>query len=177
MYSCVDTYTLKNGYQKAPTKSKVFKNKIYFNKTILAQIDTSVIYEQLDTDYYEGLEKQPDILARLNYNDPNTFYGVYRFHSNGQFSLFSLDRNAPELTKEMFDPSYTGWRGVLYNKKNKILGDIFTQVGQMSWQLGKQTYNFSFNGDTLIVELKNKFKEVYVKRRIDPNLLGHYPDW
>ena len=47
----------------------------------------------------------------------------------------------------------------------------------MSWQLGKQTNQFTFNGDTLIVELKNVNKYIYVKRRINPKLLEHNTNW
>ncbi len=173
---CVKTLTLKNGYQKAPVSAKVFKNRVYFDPVILKQMDTASIYEQFETDYYEGEEKQPNVLARLNYKDPNTIYGVYRFYSSGQFNLFFLDRNIPDLTTEMFDPNYAGWRGVLYRKK-RVKGDLFTQVGPQSWQLGVQTYNFDFNGDTLIVELPNKTKEYYIKRMMDPHLLKHSAGW
>jgi hypothetical protein len=174
---CARTTVLKNGFSKAPTNPKVFKNKVYFDKSILAQIDTTVIYEEYNTNFYEGFEKQPNALARHNYKNPNTTYGVYRFYGNGCYNLFHLNRNKPELTKEMFDPKYTGWRGVLYKKKNKILGDIFTQVGQMGWQLGKQTDIFTFNGDTLVVELKNVHKYIYIKRHIDSKLLDFNADW
>lgn len=174
---CAPTTVLKNGYSKAPTHPKVFKNKVYFDESILEQIDTTVIYEEYNTNYFEGFEKQPNVLARNNFKNPNSMYGVYRFYGNGCFNLFHLDRNKSELTKEMFDPTYTGWRGVLYKKKNKVVGDIFTQVGQMSWQLGKQTNLFTFKGDTLIVELKNVAKYIYVKRRIDTKLLEHNANW
>jgi hypothetical protein len=174
---CARTMVLKNGYSKAPVNPKVFKNRVYFDKSILAQIDTTVIYEEYDDNYYEGFEKQPNVLARFNYKDPRTIYSVYKFYGNGCYSHFSLDRNKPVLTTEMFDPNYTGWRGVLYKKKNKILGDVFTQTGQIGWQLGKQTEEFRFNGDTLTVELKNVHKYVYIKRHIDPTLLEHNADW
>lgn len=174
---CVQTTILKNGYSKASTNPTIFKNKIYFDKSILALIDTTVIYEAYNTNYYEGLEKQPNILERNNYKNPNTFYGVYRFYGNGCFNLFHLNRNKPELTNEMFDPNYTGWRGVLYSSNNQIWGDIFTQTGGMSWQLGKQTDLFTFNGDTLIVELKNVHKYYYIKRHIDTKLLDHNANW
>ena len=174
---CASTIVLNNGYSKAPTNPKVFKNKLYFDKSILVQIDTTVIYEEYNTNYYEGFEKQPNVLARLNYKNSNTTYGVYRFYGNGCYNLFHLDRNKPELTKEMFDPTYTGWRGVLYKKKTQILGDKFTQVGQMGWQLGKQTDIFTFNGDTLVVELKNVHKYIYIKRHVDNKLLYHNADW
>ena len=175
--SCTQTIVLKNGYSKAPTNPKVFKNRIYFEKSILTQIDTTAIYEEYDDTYYEGMVKQEKVLARHNYNNPNTTYGVYRFYGNGCYNLFHLDRNKPELTIEMFDPTYTGWRGVLYKKKSEILGDKFTQIGQMSWELGKQTQEFTFNGDTLIVELKSVHKYIYIKRHIDKRLLDHNADW
>jgi len=174
--SCAQTTVLKNGYSKAPTNPKVFKNRIYFEKSILTQIDTTAIYEEYNDHYYEGLVKQENVLARHNYKNPNTIYGVYRFYGNGCYSLFHLDRDKQE-TKELFDPNYTGWRGVIYSKKNKILGDIFTQIGQMGWQLGKQTDEFTFNGDTLVVELKNVHKYIYIKRHIDQKLLTHNANW
>ncbi|WP_124637109.1 hypothetical protein [Taibaiella sp. KBW10] len=177
LVSCAQTTTLRNGYSKAPTKSKVFKNSVYFEQAILDQIDTTVIYEEYNDNYYEGLVKQENVLARHNYANRHTTYGVYRFYGNGCFNLFHLDRDKPELTAEMFDPAYTGWRGVLYKKKNKILGDMFTQTGQMGWQLGKQTEAFIFRGDTLIVELKNVHKFFYIKRHIDKKLLEHHAEW
>jgi hypothetical protein len=143
----------------------------------LSQIDTTAIYEEYNDNYYEGLVKQGNVLARHNYKNPKTIYGVYRFYGNGCYSLFHLDRDKPELTSEMFDPTYTGWRGVLYTKKNKIMGDLFTQIGQMSWALGKQTNEFTIIGDTLIVELKNVHKYIYIKRHIDKKLLENNADW
>ena len=127
---CMHTTILKNGHQKAPTNSKVYKNKIYFDKSILDQIDTTVIYEQYNTGFYIG-GKPVNVLSRLNHQDPNSLYAVYRFYGNGLFNLFHLDRQKQMLTKEMFDPSYTGWRGVLYKKENKIKGDLVTQVSGM----------------------------------------------
>jgi hypothetical protein len=160
---CSQYTVLKNGYSKVPANNEVFKNKMYFEKSILLQIDTTVIYEEYKTNYYKGFEKQPDIL--------------YRFYGNGCYNLFHLDRNKPELTKEMFDPNYAGIRGVLYKKKEKILGDKYTQIGQSGRQLGMQTDELTFNGDTLIVELEHVHKDIYIKRKIDPNLPNHNAKW
>ena len=77
----------------------------------------------------------------------------------------------------MFDPTYTGWRGVLYKKKNEIWGDLFTQIGQMRWELGKATYQYKFKGDTLIIESKDNIKNVFIKRHIDQKLLDHPANW
>lgn len=175
--SCSSKVLLNDGYTKVPSNPKVFNNRIYFNKSVLAIIDTNAIYEEFQTNQYNGFEKQQNILARHNYQNSNTVYGVYKFYSNGNINLFYIDRTKPELTAQTFDPALTGWRGVLYTKKNKILGDIFTQTGQMNWQAGIQTYEFSVVGDTLFVELKNLHKYSYVKRKIDPTILNHNTNW
>src|SRR5215204_6090125 len=111
--ACIQTSILKNGYQKAPTNPRVYKNRIYFEKSILNQIDTGVIYEEYNTSYYVG-DKPVNVLSRLNYQDPNAIYAACRFYGNGCFNLFHLDREKQELAREMFDPVYTGWRGILY---------------------------------------------------------------
>lgn len=143
----------------------------------MAAIDTMAIYEAYNTNYYEGLVKQPDTLERLNNSNPNSIYGVFRFYGNGCYSLFHLDRKNPKLTKEQFDPKHCGWRGVLYSKNNHLYGDHFTQVGQMTWQLGKQTSTFTFHGDTLIVFTNKQHKQLYIKRSIDKGLLDHKAEW
>lgn len=175
--ACAKTILLKNGYTQAPANPNFFKNRILFEQSMLAGIDTTVIYEELEDNYYQGLEKQPTMLARHNYKNPNTIYGVYRFYGNGCYNYFSLDRNKPELTSELFDLTNNGWRGVLYTKHNQLKGDLFTQTGQMAWQLGKQKELFTFKDDTLIVELKNVHTSRYIKRHIDPKFLEHRADW
>jgi hypothetical protein len=125
---CAQTTVLKNGYSKAPTNLNVFKNRIYFDKSILTQIDTTAVYEEYQDKFYIGSVKQENVLARHNYKNYDNWYGVYRFYGNGCYNYFSLDRDKPELTKEMFDQTYTGWRGVIYKKNGKIMGDMFTQI-------------------------------------------------
>jgi hypothetical protein len=141
------------------------------------QIDTTVIYEEYENNYYEGFVKQDDKLARHNYTNPNKIYSVYRFYGNGNFNEFHLDRDDSILTKQFFDPSYAGWRGILYKKKGEILGDMFTQVGQLSSQLGISTSEFTFKGDTLFVERKNLNKYVFIKRKINKELLDFNANW
>lgn len=174
---CLQTTVLKNGYSQAPVNPKVFQNKASFDKSILAQIDTTVIYEEFLTVYYNGSVQQQNILARNNHNNRNTIYGVYRFYGNGNYNLFHLDRNDTILTQNMFDPAYTGWRGVLYLKKGKITGDLITQTGQLGWQIGKQTQEFTVHGDTLYVTAKNRYHYVYIKRSINPELLKQHSNW
>jgi hypothetical protein len=180
--SCIKTKLLKNGRSRAPLNPKLFKNRIYFEESLLEGIDTKAIYEEYTTDYYtgnneDGFVKEKDVLARLNYKNPDKFYGVYRFYTNGCYSLFFLNRDSI-LTKQMFDPEYHGWRGVVYKKKNKRLGDLFTQVGQMPGQLGIQTQTISIKGDTLVIEENiGRFRHLYIKRELPSDLLEHKANW
>lgn len=125
-------FILGNGHTRASTDTSVYKNRKFFDPALMFRIDTNVIYEELATNYYIGMEKQPEILARNNYSDVNKFYDVYRFYGNGCFSMFHLNRDDSTLNARMFDPDYTGWRGVLYTRNEKIQGDLFTQVGELS---------------------------------------------
>lgn len=176
--SCViKTYNLKNGYSKAAIDQKVYQNKKYFEKSILKKIDTLAIYEEYNTTYYSG-DKPVNVLARENYENPHTSYGVYKFYGNGNFNLFILDRDKPLLKSEMFDPEYTGWRGVLYSENNMIKGDLITQVTGMG-AIGTIKQTFEFYGDTLIVNKKgDRFRnEIYIKRKIPIELLKNNAKW
>jgi|GEM_PF-1352928 len=176
--SCgIKTYKLKNGYSKAAIDQKVYQNKKYFDRRILNRIDTLVVYEEYNTTYYSG-DKPVNALARENYENVNSIYGVYKFYGNGNFNLFMLDRNEPLLESTMFDPEYTGWRGVLYSEHNAIKGDLITQVTGMG-EIGIRKQTFEFYGDTLIVNRNgNRFgNEIYIKRRIPVELLKSNAKW
>ncbi|WP_207496753.1 hypothetical protein [Aridibaculum aurantiacum] len=173
--ACIQTTILKNGYQRAATNPKVYKNRIYFDKSILIQIDTSVIYEEYNTSFYVG-DKPINVLSRLNNQDPRTTYAAYRFYGNGCFSLFHLDREKQILSKEMFDPTFTGWRGVLYSQDGKIKGDLITQVSG-GGAIGVVSETFQFRGDTLFVHAKNRWDYIFIKRKIPYELLNFHAEW
>lgn len=175
--ACAPTVVLKNGFTKVPARPDFFKNKIYFDQSVLSKIDTDVIYEQFDDNYYTNYTKQEDTLARLNDKSVYHGYTVYRFYSNGCFNAFYLRKDKPELEKDMFDPDLSGWRGVLYKKKNRILGDTFTQLSGVRWVLGIKTQEFRFSGDTLYVYFDKIHKHTYLKRVIDTHLLKHEANW
>lgn len=173
----MQTAVLKDDFQKVATNPKVYKNRKYFDKNILTQLDTTVIYEEYNTNNYEGLNKLPDILERFNYRNSNDIYLVYRFYGNGCYNLFYLYKNKPELTKEMFDPLIRGSRGVIYSKKSKTKGDLITQVSGIG-TYEKLTELFEIKGDTLVVLTKSSnIKKVYVKRIIPAELLKFTADW
>lgn len=176
--SCgIKTYKLKNGYSKAAIDKMVYRNKKYFNKNILKKIDTLVIYEEYNSTHYSGAASI-SVLARENYQNVDTYYGVYKFYDNGNFNLFFLNRERPLLENNMFDPEYTGWRGVLYFEDNVIKGDLITQVTGMG-EIGIVKQIFEFYGDTLIVkEEKSKSEnEIYIKRKIPIELLKNKANW
>ena len=158
-----------------PTNSKVYRNRIYFNHSILTNIDTAVIYEEFNTSFY--ISNNPvNVLARNNYQNYYTLYSVYRFYGNGCFNLFILDRDKPTLDKEMFDPTFTGWRGVFYRKTDKINGDLITQVTGAG-SIGTITETFEFKGDTLLVHDRDRLKHIFIKRHIPKELLSFNADW
>ncbi|CAM3936613.1 MULTISPECIES: hypothetical protein [Flavobacterium] len=176
--SCgIKTYKLKNGYSKVAIDQKVYQNKKYFEKSILKKVDTLAVYEEYNTTYYSG-DKPVNALARENYENVNTIYGVYKFYGNGNFNLFMLNREKPLLESKMFDPEYTGWRGILYSENNVIKGDLITQITGMG-EIGIIKQTFEFYGDTLIVNKKgNKFgNEIYIKRKIPIELLKNNAKW
>ena len=172
--ACITTTVLKNSFQKAPTNPKVFKNRIYFEISSLSQIDTTVIYEEYNSSYFG--DKSIKGLVRENYISSDSFYEVYRFYGNGCFSLFHLNKNIKTLTKEMFDPNYTGWRGILYTKENKLTGDLITQVSGVG-TIGIIKEIFKFKGDTLFVNEKNNGKHIYIKRKISNEFMNSKAEW
>lgn len=176
--SCgIKTFKLKNGYSRAAINEKVYSNKKYFEKSVLKDINTEIIYEEYNTTFYKG-NKPVSVLARKNNENPHTSYGVYKFYKNGNFNLFVLDRNNPELKSNMFDPEFTGWRGVLYSKNNEIKGDLITQVSGMG-DIGIIKQTFEFRGDTLLIKEKGKSfrKRIYIKRKIPIDLLKNNAEW
>ncbi|MFY9242118.1 MAG: hypothetical protein WAO74_03740 [Polaribacter sp.] len=176
--SCgIKTFKLKNGYSRAAINERVYKNKKYFEKSILRDIETQIIYEEYNKTFYKG-NKPINVLARKNYENPYSYYQVYKFYDNGNFNLFILNRKEPELKSNMFDPEFTGWRGVLYSENNKIKGDLITQIsGTGTIGVIKQT--FEFKGDTLFIDRKgNSFeKRVYIKRKVPIELLKNNAEW
>ena len=160
--SCLRTRLLNDGYTNVATNPKVYKNKKYFDNSVLEKIDTAAIYEEVTI---------------KGYDDPNTNYGVYRFYSNGRYNLFHLNRDNKILTPDLFDPTINGWRGILYKEDGKIFGDLITQTGEIRWAISRQTQEFLVNGDTLIVTVKNLHSNVYLKRRVPNYLLNHTADW
>jgi hypothetical protein len=176
--SCgIKTFKLKNGYSKAAINEKVYKNKKYFEKSTLKDIDTQIIYEEYNTTFYNG-NKPVNALAREIYENPHTSYGIYKFYDNGNFNLFILNREEPELKSNMFNPEFTGWRGVLYSENGAIKGDLITQVSGMG-SIGIIKQTFEFKGDTLLIErIGNSFgKKIYIKRKVPIKLLKNNAEW
>ncbi|PQJ69675.1 hypothetical protein [Polaribacter butkevichii] len=176
--SCgIKTFKLKNGYSRAAINEKVYKNKKHFEKGVLKDIDTQIIYEEYNTTFYSG-DKPINVLARKNYENPHTSYEVYKFYENGNFNLFILNRENSELKSNMFDPEFTGWRGVLYSKNGEIKGDLITQVSGMG-NVGIIKQTFEFRGDSLLINRKgNSFgKRIYIKRKIPIELLKNNAEW
>src|SRR5688572_11090897 len=168
--SCIQKTTLKNGRSRVATNPKVYKNRIFFDKSILNGVDTLAIYEEYNTTFYIG-DKPVNVLARHNIENPNHHYSVYRFYGNGNFNKFYLDRNNETMNNEMFNPEYNGTRGVLYKKNGEIKGDMFAQINGAGG-MGVLTATFKFKDDTLFYFPEiSKRKYIFIKRNIDKRLL------
>lgn len=167
--SCgLKTFTLQDGITEVASNPKVYSNKVKFLRSELGSIDTLTIFEE-----YNTFEK---ILERYNYKQARSHYGAYRFYGNGCFNYFILDRKDTILSTKMFDPNYSGWRGIYYKNKNKIKGDLSNQISGMG-EIGKLTMSFEFKGDTLFVSAKNRDREVYIKRYLPISVLNRQANW
>ena len=179
-FSCsIKTTTLENGLTKVALNKNVYKNISKFEKNLLDMVDTSVVYESFTEKNYYGINDSEtvNIVDRLNFKDSRVIYSCYKFYDNGKMNLFILNRNDSVLTQKTFDPNYNGYRGIYYRNKNKILGDLITRVTGYG-RIGKSRTEFEFVGDTLFVYSEPyKHKSIYLKRKIQTELLEHKAEW
>lgn len=169
------TITLDNGHTKVAVNPQVYHNRDKFSPDILKKIDTTVIYEEYTESYYIGMARVSfKDVARKNPDSPSKIYGAYKFYNNGNFNYFILDdRN--ELNKEMFNPEFTGLRGVLFKKDNEIHGDLITKVSDIG-RIGILNEKLFFKGDTLIVRGKGSTNK-YIKRQLPAGFLSYSAKW
>lgn len=164
----MQTFLLSNQRTRVPSDSKVYINKQKFDRNILTIIDTNVIYEKFDS--------RNAILARDDYREENNIYDVIRFYPNGCFNIFFINKTK-NLSKQNFDPNYTGYRGVYYNEGSKIKFDLFAEVDQQG-HIGKLSGILEFNGDKLILKRDDlKYSEIYIKNKIPNDYLKFNPEW
>ena len=165
----IKSYTLQNGVTKVPYNSDLFKNKSKFDKSILAIVDTSVIYEEFNQRY--------NVLSRFDTNLETRIYDVYRFYSDGKFNNFLLDRKK-QIDVNDFNPEFNGYRGVYYLENGKIKFDLFAESNELGW-LGELNGTFTFIGDTLYVknrEAPNNIN-IYIKRKLPSKYLQFNGNW
>ena len=169
LLSCnMKTYKLLDGISRVPTEQSVYKNKIKFDTTLLAIIDTNAIYEEYD--------QELRILKRLNIHMGRGTYGVLRFYPNGCLNEFGLDRDK-RLAKGDLNPLYHGYRGVYYNENSKIRFDLFAEVDQRQ-HIGLLKGTIYFNGDTMYFKRDDlSYKEIYIKRKVLQENLNYTADW
>lgn len=151
---------LADGISRVPVDENAFKNRKYFDASLLKVIDTNALYS----------EENPDT---------DRFNTYYRFYSNGNVSLFHI-KGGGSIKAGYLDPANAGTRGVYYSKNGKIHMDLFTTVG----------YGFSavydVTTDILVVE-ENKlmryddkddiYPDIYIKGNIPPGAEHFTADW
>ena len=165
--SCMKTYTLLNGITKVPVEKSKYDNKSKFNVNLVSTVDTNVVYEAFNT--YKG------ILSRLD-DEANSFYGAYKFYSNGYFNLFILKKHA-RLNSNM-NPEYEGYRGVYYEEDGKIKYDLYSLVNQHQ-TLGRSSGEFIFKQNRLYIvgPGKNNYNDLYLKRELPEDFIYYKPNW
>ncbi len=161
------TFLLDNKITKVPIENKVYYNKNKFNFSLLSVLDTAVVYEKFETKY--------NALARLDNHSETSIYGIYKFYSNGNINYFVINRNE-QLTPNLFNPSYAGYRGVYYKDGDKIRGDLFAPADERQ-NIGKLDRFFSVKDDTLFVERQYGYIDVYIKQRLPPEYFIYKANW
>jgi hypothetical protein len=169
LMSCsIKTFVLENKITKVPIDdSKVYINKNKFNFTLLSKIDTNVVYEKLVTEY--------NIVARLDNHNETNIYGIYKFYPNGNLNYFVVDRDEP-FVPNILNPNYSGYRGVYYSDGNKIKGDLYAPADERQ-HIGKLDRIFSIKGDSLLVERKYGYIDIYIKRKLPPEYFVYKANW
>lgn len=176
LFSCnMKTFVLLDKITDVPKNNYVYKNKIKFNTALLNVVDTAVVYEEFAIQY--------NVLTRLDNHIENNFYRVFKFYPNGLFNRFTISKNK-NLDIILFDPLYTGYRGVYYSKNNKIRYDFFAGIDQRQ-HTGKITGTLIFSGDTLYVKRDDRKGlnaktypiEIYIKRKLPPEYFKDKANW
>ena len=181
LVSCgIKTNLLEDKITEVPLNNEIFKNKTFFDKKLLNQIDTTVVYEEFTKYIYKGLEKiKVNIPERLNKHDKTSTYQVYKFYNNGDVNLFVLYKN-DSLKNNNIKPNYLGYRGVYYSKKNQIQIDLFTVTGyNFKKEYGIINNIIEMKGDTLFEKSTKDITSVsvYIKRKIPKEFLNYKSDW
>jgi hypothetical protein len=170
--------TLNNGITKVPANKNYFKNKQYFNESLLKVIDTAAIYEEKYS--YHSFEKDFTPINNNKWYSTNNLVSIYRFYSNGCINLFFL-RNGYEIEKNDLNPEYNGYRGVYYidNKENIEL-ELFTILGYGLTPLyGIDAIKLEIRGDTILMKRLHTPTSitVYTKKELPKEYLIYKADW
>lgn len=136
---------LGNNTTAVPKNTKAYKNRIRFDSSVLKDIDTSMVYEEIGYLHLDSLY----IRIKAQYTSHYIYYRVLRFYSNGFMNEFIVDSTKP-LTPKIFDPAYSGYRGVYYRKKSHIQLELLGPVNGLQ-HMGKLIYYIETKGDTLIL--------------------------
>jgi hypothetical protein len=145
----------------------VYKNKRDVHLSLFNYIDTNVVYEKIDYEYF---------ISNGKYR--NTNYCLLRFYPNGNFNEFYVPRNTTDLNIVDLDPNYRGTRGVYFMLDNKIRFEHFAPTSELG-TIGKQRGHILVRGDTLILNTEKPaaFSEVFVRKILPKNLLRYNADW
>lgn len=166
--SCgIKTFYLKDKITRVPENSEVYSNRSKFDNSIYFSIDTNVVYEEFNVEY--------NILSRLDIDARRSVYGIYKFYPNGNFNYFVVRRDEA-FVPDILNPEINGFRGVYYMDKGKIMGDLFAPADELR-NIGKLDRIFTVSGDSLFVERKFGYVDIYIKRKLPPEYFVYKANW
>jgi len=158
---------------KVPLDNKVFNHKQNL-MSISKDIDTLTLYEEFrKSTYISGTKKiEVNLPERLNTVNSQGMYSAYKFYGNGCINLFFFDKN-DSLTKEMLNPKFDGYRGIVFKQDNKLVMMRYVEVGEMG-NFGLAKTYFRISGDTLILD---EYPYYFIKRKLPKEWFTYKADW
>jgi hypothetical protein len=166
--SCIRTVVLRNGITKVPINEKNYRNRVYCDSLLKKEIESTVFYEKVNLRYQK--------LYRIDDHVESTFYGMFKFYSNGNVNYFLINKSL-EFSPQSVDPSFCGYRGVYYRKNDNIKVDLFSITSELG-SIGKKNKVISFGGDTLYVtDERSMITEIYIKRELPLEYFQYIAEW
>jgi hypothetical protein len=170
--------TLNNGRTKVPANKNYFKNKQYFNESLLKVIDTAAVYEEKYS--YRSFEKDFTSINNEKSYRTDGWTSIYKFYSNGCVNYFSF-KNGYEIEKNDLNPEYNGYRGIYYiDNKGNIKIDEFVIVGYGFTTLyGMDAMKVEIRGDTILTKRLHAPTSirVYTKKELPKEYFQYKSDW
>ena len=158
--------------------AKVFKNKKLFTPSVLINIDTTSLYEEIYS-YKSTTEKSYERADAVNWESDKRWTKYYKFYSNGNVNSFYFPYGET-VTTESLNPNYKGSRGIQFLKDGKHTIQVYARTGYgFTPTYGLYTYYAKVENDTLYLKSTRSLNSVYVyvKRKLPEGYTEYKTDW